>query len=263
MPHSTFTQVAKRRLTGKEGRERIREVQSLLGELPGHLHGRTRTCASGSWRRSRTRGSARAPWHREIFSIAVPPEGAAQMALVGPPMSGSRACSRSILREIQNQDRRLSVRHAPTDPSPHPHRRRAAPARRDPRADRGRLGGAAAAAGRCWACSARPWVHPLAVGRTPSAPRAPRTWPRDHQHRPQVERLAATRTVEANEPFPCTISRAAFPDLEVVPVSIIDEASLDAFRDAVVAPDRPLARSAPEGRLGRSRSRSRSIPVRP
>ena len=29
MPHRTFAQVAKRRLTGKEGRERIREVQAV------------------------------------------------------------------------------------------------------------------------------------------------------------------------------------------------------------------------------------------
>jgi hypothetical protein len=39
MPHRTFAQVAKRRLTGKEGRERIREVQSLLGELPDYKNG--------------------------------------------------------------------------------------------------------------------------------------------------------------------------------------------------------------------------------
>jgi len=33
MPHRTFAQVAKRRLVGKEGRERIREVNALLAEL--------------------------------------------------------------------------------------------------------------------------------------------------------------------------------------------------------------------------------------
>jgi len=31
MPHRTFAQVAKRRLIGKEGRERIREVNALWG----------------------------------------------------------------------------------------------------------------------------------------------------------------------------------------------------------------------------------------
>ena len=39
MPHRTFAQVAKRRLTGKEGRERIREVRALLAELPDYRNG--------------------------------------------------------------------------------------------------------------------------------------------------------------------------------------------------------------------------------
>jgi len=39
MPHRTFAQVAKRRLTGKEGRERIREVNALLAELPDYRNG--------------------------------------------------------------------------------------------------------------------------------------------------------------------------------------------------------------------------------
>ena len=39
MPHRTFAQVAKRRLTGKEGRERIREVRALLEELPDYRNG--------------------------------------------------------------------------------------------------------------------------------------------------------------------------------------------------------------------------------
>jgi hypothetical protein len=43
--------------------------------------------------------------------------------------------------------------------------------------------------------------------------------------------LAATRADEASA-SDIERLRAAFPDLEVVPVSVIDEASLDAFRDA-------------------------------
>ena len=39
MPHRTFAQVAKRRLVGKEGRERIREVNALLAELPDYKNG--------------------------------------------------------------------------------------------------------------------------------------------------------------------------------------------------------------------------------
>ena len=37
MPHGTFAQMAKRRLVGKEGRERIREVRALIAELHCHL----------------------------------------------------------------------------------------------------------------------------------------------------------------------------------------------------------------------------------
>ena len=37
MPHRTFAQVAKRRLVGTEGRERIRVVRELLAELRGLL----------------------------------------------------------------------------------------------------------------------------------------------------------------------------------------------------------------------------------
>ena len=39
MPHRTSAQVAKRRLVGKEGKERIREVRSLLSELPEYKNG--------------------------------------------------------------------------------------------------------------------------------------------------------------------------------------------------------------------------------
>ena len=39
MPHRTFAQVAKRRLVGTEGRERVRVVRELLAELPDYRNG--------------------------------------------------------------------------------------------------------------------------------------------------------------------------------------------------------------------------------
>ena len=60
MPHRTFAQVAKRRLVGKEGRERIREVHALLAELPDYRNGPYADLRSGCCRRSRTHASARA-----------------------------------------------------------------------------------------------------------------------------------------------------------------------------------------------------------
>jgi hypothetical protein len=47
MPHRTFMQVAKRRLVGKEGSERVRTIRALLAELPDYLNGRTPISASG------------------------------------------------------------------------------------------------------------------------------------------------------------------------------------------------------------------------
>jgi len=47
MPHRTFRQVVKRRLVGKEGSARTRELRAILAELPDYRNGRTPTCASG------------------------------------------------------------------------------------------------------------------------------------------------------------------------------------------------------------------------
>jgi len=86
MPHRTFAQMAKRRLVGKEGRERIREVQSLIAQLPDYRNGPYADLRK--WLLSEiedTRVRAKAV-HRD--SIAVRREGAAQIALVGPPNVG-------------------------------------------------------------------------------------------------------------------------------------------------------------------------------
>ena len=39
MPHRTQQQVIKRRLVGKEGSERIRELRAILADLPGYRNG--------------------------------------------------------------------------------------------------------------------------------------------------------------------------------------------------------------------------------
>ena len=38
-PHRTQRQLIKRRLVGKDGAERIRELRSILAELPGYRNG--------------------------------------------------------------------------------------------------------------------------------------------------------------------------------------------------------------------------------
>ncbi len=98
MPHRTFAQVAKRRLTGKEGRERIREVRMLLAELPDYRNGPyadLRKWLLSEIEDTRVRAGA---VHRD--SIAVRREGAAQVALVGPPNVGKSSLLQA-LSEIQ------------------------------------------------------------------------------------------------------------------------------------------------------------------
>jgi uncharacterized protein len=98
MPHRTFAQLAKRRLVGKEGRERIRAVRELLDELPDYKNGPyadLRKSLLSEIDDTRVRSKA---VHRD--SIAVRREGAAQIALVGPPNVGKSSLLQA-LSEIQ------------------------------------------------------------------------------------------------------------------------------------------------------------------
>ena len=94
MPHRTFAQVARRRLAGKEGRERVREVRALLDELPDYRngpYGELRKWLLGEIEETRVRSGA---VHRD--SIAVRREGAAQVALVGPPNVGKSSLLQAL-----------------------------------------------------------------------------------------------------------------------------------------------------------------------
>ncbi|MFN8629090.1 MAG: GTPase [Chloroflexota bacterium] len=94
MPHRTFAQVARRRLTGKEGRERARDIQALSAELPDYRNGPyadLRKSLEAELVDTRVRASA---VHRD--SIAVRREGAAQVALVGPPNVGKSSVLQAL-----------------------------------------------------------------------------------------------------------------------------------------------------------------------
>lgn len=98
MPHRTFAQLAKRRLVGKEGRERVREVRALLAELPDYKNGPyadLRKSLLAEIEDTRVRSKA---VHRD--AIAIRREGAAQIALVGPPNVGKSSLLQA-LSEIQ------------------------------------------------------------------------------------------------------------------------------------------------------------------
>src|SRR5207249_4541251 len=86
MPHRTQQQLIKRRLVGKDGAERIRELRAILAELPGYRngpYGDLRKWVEGELERTRMRAQV---VYRD--SIAVRREGAAQVALVGAPNAG-------------------------------------------------------------------------------------------------------------------------------------------------------------------------------
>jgi small GTP-binding protein len=229
MPHRTQMQVIKRRLVGKEGADRARELRAILEELPNYRSGPyadIRKWVNAQLDETRTRARV---VHRD--SIAVRREGAAQVALVGPPNSGKS----SLLQALSNVQIKTGD-YAFTTTRPVPALTRiggvlvqfveipgliegASENRGGGRALLGVLRGADAMV-LCHDCAA-----PLAGLETirrelETAEIAP----------PAI--LAATKADEA-EPGALERLAAALPELELVPVSVLDETSLDAFREAV------------------------------
>ena len=86
IPHRTQMQMIRRRLVGREGADRVRELRAILGDLPNYRNGpyadiRKWVLAEIDHTRLRARVVQR-------DSIAVRREGVAQVALVGPPKIG-------------------------------------------------------------------------------------------------------------------------------------------------------------------------------
>src|SRR5213079_2926627 len=94
MPHRTQMQLIKRRLAGKDGSERVRELRTILAELPGYKNGPyadIRKWVEAQLDQTRVRKKV---VHRD--SIAVRREGAAQIALVGPPNAGKSSLLQAL-----------------------------------------------------------------------------------------------------------------------------------------------------------------------
>jgi small GTP-binding protein len=86
MPHRTQMQIIKRRLTGKEGAERVRELRAILRDLPDYRNGPYADLRKWVMEQiDDTHARARVI---QRDSIAVRREGAAQVALVGAPNAG-------------------------------------------------------------------------------------------------------------------------------------------------------------------------------
>jgi uncharacterized protein len=228
MPHRTFAQVAKRRLVGKEGKDRIREVRALISELPDYRNGPyadLRKWLTAEIEETRVRSSA---VHRD--SISVRREGAAQIALVGPPNVGKSSILQA-LSEIQ-----IKTGDYPfTTLRPVPALTRIGGVLVQLVEIPGLIAGASEdrGGGRALLGVLRS-ADAIVYCARPDADPADLRAVREEVQLADIDKpafLAATRADEAGEGSLDRL-RTAFPDLDVIPVSVIDEASLEAFREA-------------------------------
>ena len=227
MPHRVQMQVIKRRLVGKEGSERIRELRRILDELPGYRSGPyadIRKWVNAQLEETRTRSRV---VHRD--SIAVRREGAAQIAFVGPPNAGKS----SLLQALSNiQIKTGDYAFTTTRPVPALTRIRgvlvqlveipgliagAGEDRGGGRALLGVLRGADAIVF-CHDASANPDELENVMAEVRAA----------GIERPSI--LAATKVDEADE---AVLERLRTLGLEIVPVSVLDDESVEAFRAAL------------------------------
>ena len=250
MPHRTFAQVAKRRLTGKEGRERVREVNALLAELPDYKNGPyadLRKWLQAEIEDTRVRANA---VHRD--SIAVRREGAAQIALVGPPNVGKSSLLQA-LSEIQ-----IKTGDYPfTTLRPVPALTRIGGVLVQLVEIPGLIGGATddrgggrALLGVLRSVDAIVYCCRPAATQRSSRSSSTRSRRRASRSRRSSPRPAPTR----REPAQSSAWRRRSRRCDVLRVSVLDEASLDAFRVGRLGADRPHPGPAAEGRHDRRRA---------
>jgi uncharacterized protein len=226
MPHRTQLQLIKRRLVGKEGSERVRELRAILTELPGYKNGPyadIRKWVESQLDQTRVRKRVT---HRD--SIEVRREGAAQVALVGPPNAGKS----SLLQALSNIQIKTGA-YAFTTTRPVPALTRVGGVLVQLVEIPGLIEGASAGRG-----GARPLLGVLRgadailfchdAGAPVEQLRAVMAEVSDAGiERPAL--LAATKSDEAGG----AALQAAFPELQVVEVSVLDDPSVERLREAI------------------------------
>lgn len=226
MPHRTQMQVIKRRLVGKDGSERVRELRSILAELPNYRSGPyadIRKWVNGELEATRTRARV---VHRD--SIAVRREGAAQIAFVGPPNAGKSSLLQALSSiQIKTGDYAFTT----TRPVPALTRINGVlvqlveiPGLIEG-ASEGR-GGGRALIGVLRSADAIVFCHDA------SAPPEALWVVLSELEAAGVDKPSLLAGTKADEAGPEALA-TAFPDSDVIGVSVLDDDSLEAFRQAV------------------------------
>jgi small GTP-binding protein len=222
-------QVIKRRLVGKEGAERIRELNAILADLPNYRSGPyadIRKWVNGQIAETRTRARV---LHRD--SLAVRREGAAQIAFVGPPNAGKSSLLQALSSvQIKTGD------YAFTTTRPVPALTRIGGVLLQLVEIPGLIGGAhegrgggRALLGVLRTADAMVLCHDVRV------PVAELEAVRAELHAAAIELPTILAATKVDDAPPDTVDRVAraFPHLEVVGVSVLDDATLERLRDSI------------------------------
>ena len=227
MPHRTFVQMAKRRLVGTEGAERVRVVRSLLADLPDYRSGPyadIRKWLNAEIERTRVRTKV---VHRD--SIAVRREGVAQVALVGAPNAGKSSLLQALSQiQIKTGDYAFTT----TRPVAAVTRIGGVPVQlvEIP----GLLEGASEdrGGGRALLGVLRN-AHAIVYCHAATEPSGTTLRLRREVELAGIELPALLAVTKIDEGGNVDVVAASFPDLEAVGVSVLDDGSLECFRDAV------------------------------
>ena len=228
MPHRTFVQVAKRRLVGRVGTERVRILRGLVEELPDYGSGPyadIRKWLLGEIEQTRIRAKV---VHRD--SIAVRREGAAQVVLVGVPNAGKSSLLQALSHiQIKTGDYAFTttrpVAAVTAIGGVHVQLVEIPGLLEGASEDRG---GGRALLGVLRDADAIVYCH--AASAPPDALASVRR--EVETARIQLPALIAATKVDEEDARVDRLA-AAFDDLEVGPVSVLDDASLARFREAV------------------------------